>query len=303
MKPDLSFLVISYRSFVAAIILILFSSVPIQSATGPDKGPWLTIPEKENPHGDLNNCIACHQGNNDPAKENFFQSSCAECHEAEAHRRAIHLTEFPVDNKDVPISTDLPLYDGKVECITCHGMSCRIERSNREMLRGAPYSKEMEFCYSCHKKENYAALNPHEQEASKKKYPRTEKPDLKTRPEYLCLSCHKEASQDSRGKLHVGDLINTDTHILCHSCHEDVGHESQHIGHSMSENEIQQDTAALMANFEKSSGIKLPLDPDSKISCSTCHVPNNACTMKNTTGNKDYLRVPREQICHVCHNL
>ena len=93
---------------------------------------------------------------------------------------------------------------------------------------------------------------------------------------------------------------------LCIKCHKDVQHESQHLGHSVLENNLKLNTSEALASFESASGIVLPLGEGGTIRCGTCHGPNPACG-KPSTGRYDegskLLRAAKEQICYACHDL
>jgi predicted CXXCH cytochrome family protein len=293
---------------LTALLLTLFTVLPLRAAesdTGkgcqlcvsepgiagtcevPRPVYHLTLPDKDNPHGKKQACADCHSAGVEPAGANFRPESCTDCHQAKAHAAEIHSTHFAADSKDAPVFEGAVLgADGKSTCITCHGIACKSDRSNRAMLRGGPWPRETDFCFSCHKREDYRAFNPH-QTASEKQ---------------ACLSCH---AIDENGQA-VTDLTQLSQPDLCMKCHKDVSHEREHLGKSIFDNRLKRSSADALDRFVMHNGTGLPLGENGTISCSTCHDTGPACTSAGSakrTMNHKLLRAPKEQICYACHDL
>jgi len=156
------------------------------------------------------------------------------------------------------------------------------------MLRGGPWPRETDFCFQCHRQDDYTAINPH-QNADKKSF---------------CAFCH-ETSKSEKGLIPTVDLQMAQQE-LCKKCHKDVQHEGQHLGSSVLDNRLKMNTAKALESFENSSGIVLPLGEGGTILCSTCHGPNPACGNPSNDKVEDgskLLRAVKEQICYACHDL
>lgn len=257
-------------------------------AQTPREARHLTIPDSENPHGRGGRCDACHVGPGEPAAMDVDPASCLECHEANAHRDEIHPTAFDGDSPIAPAFAGAPLdAEGRATCLTCHGKACSVPRDNREMLRGGPWPRQNDFCFSCHLATDYAAVNPHKQRDEG----------------VLCWLCHRpEAGPDGFRFSRDLELQQPD---LCLKCHKDVQHESEHLGRVLSSSLMEPAPVETLARFEAKTGLVLPLSAEGAIRCSTCHDPGPACGARteNRPLQPRLLRVPKEQICYACHDL
>jgi hypothetical protein len=249
----------------------------------------VSIPGKVNPHGRSGRCASCHLPGREPAAESWRPGACLECHDAQAHLRAIHPTDFAGDSPKAPAFAGAPLQDGRSTCLTCHAVHCapetrhRVSRENRSMLRGGPWPRETDFCYQCHDRGLYQPVNPHLAGAEGR----------------VCWYCHV-------GSGGTGPVPGTDLQLLqgelCLKCHKDVKHEREHMGRSVLHNRLKMDTAAALASFQAGSGVVLPLDPEGRVACATCHSPNPACSRGAPPASK-LLRAAKERICYACHDL
>jgi hypothetical protein len=248
----------------------------------------LTIPGSESPHGAAEACNACHTPDETPTGFNVDPRSCLECHEAQAHRDLIHPTDFAGNSAIAPSFQDAPLSpEGRATCLTCHGKACNIRRDNRAMLRGGPWPRQNDFCFTCHQGQDYAAIYPHDQHA--------------TTP--LCWLCHHP--QEQAEDFAFSAALELPQPDLCLKCHKDVQHEREHIGRILGESRLQPPPAETHADFIRRTGISLPLAGDGSIQCSTCHDPGPSCAANNEGRGLQpkLLRAPREQICYACHDL
>lgn len=251
----------------------------------------LTIPDSINPHGDPNLCARCHNEGAEPDEDNVRIESCVECHQADAHLSEIHPTFFPGDHDLAPVFEGAPLLpDGHSTCITCHGISCRVDRANRAMLRGGPWPRESDFCFRCHQPERFQAINPH----------------LETADANSCLLCHTAEIENETAGYRPGPGSLLPQPQLCLTCHKDVAHEGEHVGNSLRNNRLKRNSATTLERFMDRTGIELPLGPDDTILCSTCHDTSPSCgkTGEMTpAAHSRLLRAPKEQICYACHDL
>jgi len=249
----------------------------------------LTIPGSESPHGMTDRCEACHAEGQAPTALNVDPKACLECHEAQAHRDQIHPTDFAGSSDVAPSFRDAPLGpDGRSTCLTCHGKACRVRRDNRPMLRGGPWPRQSDFCFRCPLPEDYAPVFPNEQRDANR----------------LCWLCHEPQPQ-ADGTFGYGARLELPQPELCLKCHKDVQHEREHVGRVLSESRLQPPPLETLAAFEARTGVRLPVNGDGTIRCSTCHDPSPACraNLENRGLQPKLLRAPKEQICYACHDL
>lgn len=260
-------------------------------APRPERTPrHLTLPDADSPHGKPQRCDACHVGPGEPTAADVDPESCLECHEAVAHRDEIHPTDFAGNCEVAPSFNGAPLgADGRSTCLTCHSKACSVPRDNREMLRGGPWPRQNDFCFTCHRKTDYERVNPHRQR--------------ETGP--LCWLCHRPAPVAADGGWAFSSELELEQPGLCLKCHKDVQHESQHLGRVPADSRLQPPPVETLAAFEARAGLTLPLSADGSIRCSTCHDPGPSCGARteNRVLQPKLLRAPKEQICYACHDL
>jgi hypothetical protein len=248
----------------------------------------LTLPDVSNPHGSTSSCGECHTPGEEPAVTNYRLGVCTECHQPEAHLSKIHPTDFASDNTNAPVFQAARLKNGRSLCITCHHTSCHPTRENRNMLRGGPWPREIDFCFQCHKQDSYEATNPHQDSQNAT----------------LCAYCHESELQAKT--VVPNSALRFSQQMLCMTCHADVKHEDHHMGRSVVDNHLKQNTSASLENFQNTSGITLPLGKDGTIHCGTCHGANPACGNTidgHEKAGSSLLRATKEQICFACHDL
>lgn len=258
-------------------------------------GQDFTYPGKINPHG-TEACSACHTSNKEPSQANYAQSACTQCHSAKAVNARIHsLFDLNPKAANMSIPADFPMDKvNEVSCLTCHQVSCKTDRANRAFLRGGPYRKELDFCYSCHDQALYERENPHEQLRA----------DGST-DSGTCLHCHARPPS-----LEDHPLISREMHLgmeaTCNKCHALHEHENSHLG--LNVEKAQKTTLAHIRKTEKLLNIQLPLSPNNEIQCNTCHYIHGSLGIDHviyeTSGeNEHYLRIPKVDLCYACHNL
>ena len=222
-----------------------------------------------NPHGGKIFCLACHPDtpqSGAPVVLRFPGESlrlCQRCHTAVVHH--------PLGVKSTPTTwkmdfSHMPLEKEAVVCITCHKppeCTGATGKENPRFLRGGPYNTVEEFCARCHEGKNFAALNPHDQiDDSGEVYQKK------------CLYCHVTVPDVSAG----GDgLKYTDTlTALCVSCHQTGAHPSG-VDHLTALPKAMRDN---LVEYEERRKVKLPLEDDTRVTCSTCHNPHERGLLK-----------------------
>ena len=175
-----------------------------------------------NPHFTGKDCDICHEEVPEPGDSDLRLkfggddiAMCNSCHEAEQVKGEIHpVGIIPPEGNSINIPDAFPLYEGKVTCRTCHDvyLQCKAKPSvqfeNIDFLWGAPYKKTTDFCFRCHKIEDYKKTNPHEQLDKEGNI-----------LEERCLYCHQTLPDPNT----VSDIANvgfrSETSTFCIACH------------------------------------------------------------------------------------
>lgn len=241
-------------------------------------------------------CDRCHSSEKPQPGDELFASGtdpstlCLECHK---YKENHHPVDFvPTDSSNFP----MPLFGGKVTCLTCHEMRCSPSREGTpKLLRGGPYPDRRKSCFICHSREKYAGINPHNMldiDGNIRK--------IKDKP--VCLMCHSiqpdpevDGTNDVRFRADIG--------FLCWRCHPPMPGDffEKHFLRKPSAETLQ-----TMQNTELSLLVILPIVPRGRVTCSTCHNPHQEGIMKRTAPAKGAdarhkLRI--QSICISCHRM
>lgn len=257
----------------------------------------LTYPGKNNPHnGD--DCYACHTRDGEPGKGNFIKDVCITCHSAAAVDKQIHLLQGAnPGSENISVPEDFPLTNETLDCLTCHAVACKPDRSNKNFLRGGPYKTELDFCYQCHQQQDYQPVNPHEQLLSDG-----------SQDNSTCLHCHiKVPTADDHPT--ISNAMHLDMTATCNKCHSLHQHESNHQGRDLFHSK--KAVAARFMETQERHQIRMPLSENRKIQCNTCHNPHERGLLQTenvvyehpTGSNEHYLRLSKEKLCYGCHDL
>lgn len=202
---------------------------------------------------------------------------CNRCHESGLSKANAH----PIKKVNEPfvsrIPKDWPLSStGELTCLTCHtaGDSPVLDPKNPSFLRGAPYETRNAMCWTCHLREEFATLNPHEkvQELEGCEFCHEARPDIE--------KFRAGVKQEIKFK---GDIV-----LLCIRCHEATAHPANH-----------DHTGSPRKDFMDEKKIKIgagfPLDRLGRLTCATCHNPHSG-----GGGSSRGVTVGME-ICSECH--
>ena len=229
---------------------------------------FLTDSVNLNPHGGKIFCLACHPDTPQPGAPVVLRFPgeslrlCQRCHTGVEHH--------PLGVKSTPATWKMdfsktPLEKEAVVCISCHKPpEClgAVGRENPRFLRGGPYNTVEEFCQRCHEGKKFSSLDPHDQiDESGEIYRRK------------CLYCHVTVPDPGAG----GEgLQYTDTPLaLCVSCHQTAPHPtSDHLV------PMTREMLVNLRAYEEQRMVRLPLEPEDRVTCVTCHNPHERGLLK-----------------------
>ena len=207
-----------------------------------------------------------------------------------------HPIDFiPHESDLVKINTTIyPLFEGKIQCFTCHTAEGEYTPGNLKMLRGGPFQDIRKLCFQCHFKEKYAEINVHKMHQDNGALRVIE-------GKLVCTFCHPE---------HIDNLYSTETIVfkadvpfLCLRCHPEM-RDPQIKPHF-----LKTPTESLKKKikiFEEQNNVILPLIPRGKISCATCHNPHQKGVLSDPSPAKgadssNRLRMDKAKLCYACH--
>ena len=155
--------------------------------------------------------------------------------------------------------------------------------------------KRTTLCFRCHKEEQYARLDPHNQISESGDF-----------DEKKCLYCHSEMPDAMVQSYNDVKLIGN-LEVLCFRCHY-----KQSRFHPINANHLLIPSEAILANMQESEeklGVILPVDNEGKITCPTCHNPHERGVLPSEKASsqgaseKYRLRLGAKnlQICAACH--
>ena len=257
-------------------------------------------------HYSASYCTECHV--NIPPKQGpqflryggDFKLLCR-CHYSTSENYIHPVDLEPSQALKTRIPAELPLRDGKITCATCHDIvtQCTDKHTEREFLkedkflRGAPLENRTTLCFKCHNIKEYKKFNPHEQLDQKKQI-----------IDARCLYCHDEIPDEKRADYEDIKLLEKPA-VLCLGCHGRISVHQWHTRHLRKPPfEIEKQIKELEAHYD----IILPLDPDGKITCSTCHNPHEKGVIPDKrvgakgAGKKFRHRI-ENNMCVKCHPM
>jgi predicted CXXCH cytochrome family protein len=248
------------------------------------------------PHGKRMLCFACHAGRIREGEEVRFAGGrdniklCNGCHAQPGVKKAPHVVD--VTSSDGTWRMDylgFPLSQGKLICSTCHDEVShgKPDSANPNFLRGGPYPDADRFCYRCHLEDKEMYSNPHRQVDA----------FGRIRPE-SCRFCHRSDPDPGRKTPANLDMTGDDT-VMCSRCHQVRPHPG--VDHLVL---LKGEKASRKTEYEERQQVFLPLSPDGKITCSTCHNPHAKGVLKGEAGvgAGSKWRVPDfREVCAPCH--
>ncbi|HFD32582.1 MAG TPA: hypothetical protein ENJ28_07775 [Gammaproteobacteria bacterium] len=179
-----------------------------------------------------------------------------------------HLVKIkPSENISIPDGFSLN-DDAQIDCITCHEIKDidnipldEINKKDKKFFRQGPYKKLSDFCFRCHKKNEYKRLNIHKL--------LDERGEIKKKQ---CLFCHLKTPDVEKNSY--ADLeFRIPPEKLCYGCHLSAPHLNA-INHAAQKPD--KSMLKRIRSAEKKQGVILPLDGEGRVMCTTCHSPHQA---------------------------
>lgn len=291
-----------------ALLLVLLPGGG-RSGAGPEPDDWarpglvdslftgrhLTLPGAPDPHRHGEACAACHREGRTSSADSVDPARCLNCHDRRAHDIRIHAVGvLPPSAGSVSVPAHLPLENGALGCLTCHGAVCDPPRGDPSALRGGPRTRPERFCFQCHQEGAFTGLYPHGRGGKDPAPERLSALGL----ESTCRVCHhKDPAPETAADRWVS------TRTLCQRCHSGTTHEARHLGQVLADAGADGEIRDRLASFEQASGYTLPRDEGGRMDCITCHLPSSSCRPAGETGELPAhgLRLPAGLLCLACH--
>jgi hypothetical protein len=210
-----------------------------------------------------------------PLRESDPNKLCNRCHESGLSKANAHPLKEVTGVYLERIPKDWPLgHDKGLTCLTCHtgGDSPVFDPENPNFLRGAPYETRNSMCWTCHKREEFSSLNPHERINNLEG----------------CEFCHQTKPDIEKLKAGVtqqvafkGDII-----LLCIRCHDDNPHPGNNDHTGVPNKDIMKDRNIKIPKI-------FPLDRLGRVTCATCHNPHAEGALRG-----DFMGM---MVCAQCH--
>ncbi len=235
------------------------------------------------PHADPAACATCHapvargaRPDTIPFAKGTVDDTCRSCHEKAPHQVGIeaHRRGDPNPSPDkarVPMS--FLLDDGKLSCMSCHREAACDGRSrdpaNPRFFRGGPYKSLGRLCENCHAPDVTVRFDPHSAMAEKR--------DTTA----ICQFCHRQPEGEGERETLLTEL-KVDAESICRGCHKDTRHAGT-VEHLQA---LDKETS------RRATDAGLPLTPDRRIYCATCHDPHPAGSKKAAEYRMPYVGQP-----------
>lgn len=273
----------------------LADTVPREAEVTDSARPNPTI----NPHWSADYCFECHNADQGPEpvriESSRVDAACLRCHDGSKAVMEKHPIGRPARTPFATVPPGWPAHDDRIGCLTCHDAMLAGEHSektrgaNSSFLRGTVHSRTTAFCAQCHTAPEYGQFNPHLGSGPRQSGP-VERIEF-DRAGHIsasdCRFCHvADMPRDALVRSGSADLL-ADEITLCASCHPNHidFFEPGHIGATMpvdmiarlSEKRGWSDAGAGDRSDSASKVLEqLPLGPDNRVVCSTCHNPHPA---------------------------
>ena len=125
--------------------------------------------------------VACKECINDTGTGD----ACKFCHrDYQSNHHPVNFLPPVVDLINID-QEKFPLFEGKIQCFTCHMAEGDYIEGNSKLLRGGPYSDIRQLCFQCHYEEKYSDINVHQMQNEDGSF-------LVIDNKLVCTFCHPE---------------------------------------------------------------------------------------------------------------
>lgn len=301
---------------VAALTLIAFPPGGDRCAADPGQLLLPAAIQASNPHGTSTGCSACHAsdaGSVITQPPDISDALCIRCHDGKHARAEDHPVGRSFNRADIRLPDGFPVADNKLTCLTCHDVltACRLEKSTRNenpmMLRGPVAFDTADYCTQCHIPDTHRKHNPHQMLSVEG-----------TPAESACRACHADPIPTAQSEpTNVANLrlAEPDLCLGCHPAHMDFfdpGHTGAAVTDAIRAALLRADQRAGLSKSEHAQ--LLPLSPQRRVTCSTCHNPHQAGLFESgsvldrgampwpkSTLAPVPLRLQGRELCNACH--
>ncbi len=156
----------------------------------------------------------------------------------------------------------------KLKCPVCHGIERidqipfeEVDKEDPRFLRGGPYERLTDFCFLCHEKKSHERPNIHAQMVDERGEIREE----------VCLYCHEQLLDRERHYELSQVQLRAPVGTICFGCHLKTPHLNA-LEHQVEPSDrVKRRRAKFLQDHPE---VTLPLTPDGKVTCITCHTPH-----------------------------
>jgi hypothetical protein len=147
----------------------------------------------------------------------------------------------------------------------------KINTKAKNFLHGGRYRRLSKFCYNCHEKET----NTRKTTTKNIHIMLDDRGDV---IEEKCKYCHEEVQARDKAKGIAELKLRLPAEKICYGCHLKTPHLNS-IDHLV---ELKDEKLAQWKLTQKEKNIHLPLTPEGKIMCVTCHTPHEKGVLSET---------------------
>ncbi len=273
-----------------------------------------------NPHWNKNGCVACHKGNKVSAstkdlRHKAIEKTCYNCHSPAFDHRYIHPVDVRPDKKmlagmDRSMRSTLARSKDIITCTTCHDLTLQClpefkkqRTTNPKFFRNGPFNSRSQQCFSCHDKNQYQRLDPHDQID----------PQGKLRPE-KCRVCHADSVERLSHITGIDQLqfnASESLSTMCWGCHPWTPHPGGQFTFFKKKSgpdhliKPPEEIKRRLDKMTRKNHVAFPLEPETgKVFCGTCHNAHEKGVIKNpekAKGADSKNRLREQKICSYCH--
>jgi hypothetical protein len=301
---------------VASLTLMAFPPGSDRGSAEPGQLLAAVVTPESNPHGTRTGCSACHAsdtGSVNARPPDISDALCIRCHDGKHAKAEDHPVGRSFNRTDIRLPDGFPAADNKLTCLTCHDVlsACRLEKKsydeNPMMLRGPVAFNTADYCTQCHIPDTHRKHNPHQMLSVEG-----------TPGESACRACHTNpipTAQSKRTNVANLRLAEPDLCLGCHPAHLDFfdpGHTGAAVTDAIRAALLRADQRAGLSKSEHPQ--LLPLSPQRRVTCSTCHNPHQAGLFESGSvlerGSMPWpkstlapvpLRLQGRELCNACH--